>query len=110
MKIYTETRGDLLTADQQKQAKARYVHRYTGQHRPQWSFKPRPDGSACPVQFKDDADWLKNTVFRVSPRGGLAGDCTSFPTWPNNPELRNKHNYAFQETNPGQVAMEVEPS
>lgn len=90
----TETRGDLLTPDQQKLAKALYVHRYTGQHRPQWSFKLRPDGTAYPVQFKDDADWLKNTVFLVTRHGGLADNCMSFPTWPNNPELRNQNQYA----------------
>lgn len=86
--IFTERHGKELTPAQQDEAKRLYVHRYTGQHRPQWSFKLRPDGTVYPVQFKDDADWLANTVFHVSPRGKFAGSCSSWPTWPNNPELR----------------------
>jgi hypothetical protein len=63
--------GTALTPAQQAEALRVYVHRYTGQHRPQWSFKPRLDGSAYPVQFKDDADWLAHTTFRVTARGTM---------------------------------------
>jgi hypothetical protein len=90
MRQYTQIylHGDELKPEQQAEAKRAFLHRYTGQHRPKWSFTPRPDGTTYPVQFKDDADWLANTVFRVTLRGKLHHECQSYPTWPNNPELR----------------------
>lgn len=63
-----------------------YVHRYTGEHKPQWV-----KDDSTPVQFKDDEDWLRNTTFKVTNKGTLSrrhNFCESSPTWPNNPELR----------------------
>lgn len=72
---------------------AAYVHRFTGDHTPKWATRPRSDGTAYPLQFANDADWLANTEFAVKRDGTLDrrfADCYSRPTWPNNPELRNK--------------------
>lgn len=83
--------GAQLPARLQSQAKARYVHRFTADHKPAWAAKPMPNGNAYPVQFASDADWLANTDFPVTKRGKLAyrpSDCYSRPTWPHNPELR----------------------
>lgn len=83
--------GNELPARLKAEALRRYVHRFTGEHKPQWAREPRPDGSAYPVQFSDDADWLRNTRFPVTAKGDLAARpsyCQSSPTWPNNPELR----------------------
>jgi hypothetical protein len=79
-------RGTELSAVDQRRVLAAYVHRFTGEHRPQWANDPRPDGAAYPVQFKDDADWLANTFFKVRADGRLderARYCESTPTWPN---------------------------
>lgn len=84
-------RGSELPLHLQREVKARYVYRYTGEHKPDWARKPRPSGGPYPVQFRDDADWLAHTFFPVTKRGLLAerpGTCRSYPTWPDNPELR----------------------
>lgn len=83
--------GSQLSADQQAEALCRFVHRFTGDNRPGWAREKRPDGSAYPVQFADDKDWLANTRFHVTPAGKLSPKhdfCESSPTWPFNPELR----------------------
>lgn len=83
--------GSELSPDQQRAALARFVHRFTGEHVPEWSKRPWKDGKTYPLQFKDDADWLAHTRFVVTPSGRLcnrATSCYSCPTWPNNPELR----------------------
>jgi hypothetical protein len=87
MNLETSKRGTELHPDDQKHVLAAYVHRFTGQHRPQWA-----DSQHCNVQFRDDADWLANTSFAVRKNGRLdrrSKECYSRPTWPNNPELRN---------------------
>jgi hypothetical protein len=78
--------GTELHPDDQRHVLAAFVHRYTGDHKPQWAGDPRPNGKPCPVQFKDDQDWLANTRFGVRKDGRLdqrARYCTSNPTWPN---------------------------
>lgn len=81
--------GAELPRDQQEEAKRAYVHRFTKDHTPAWARKPMPNGSAYPVQFASDADWLAHTLFHVTNAGTLASsDCESSPTWPDNPELR----------------------
>lgn len=87
--------GSELSPDQQRAALARFVHRYTGQHKPVWAsnFWKEVNGEwlPYPLQFKDDADWLAHTRFVVTASGRLsnrATSCYSCPTWPNNPELR----------------------
>ena len=81
--------GSELSPSVRNECLARFVHRFTGQHRPAWYN--RPDCMACPVQFVDDEDWLAHTRFHVTKTGKLDGQfdsCESSPTWPNNPELR----------------------
>jgi len=68
-----------------------YNHRYTGDHRPRWAAENRRPGNPYPLQFKDDADWLANTLFATTKNGRLDkrnNACFSAPTWPENPELR----------------------
>ncbi len=75
----------------QQEALRRFVHRYTGTHKPAWARDEWKEGRPYPVQFKDDADWLAHTEFPVTTKGRLSArpsDCRSRPTWPFNPELR----------------------
>lgn len=75
--------GKELSQEDRKKALARYVHRFTGDHVPKWAHTPTPNGKFCPVQFKDDAEWLDHTLFPVNKSGKLiSGDCQAFPTWP----------------------------
>jgi len=70
-----------LAPDVQRQALARFVHRFTRTHRPQWA---RSNPNYMP-QFADDSDWLANTRFYVTKAGKLDGRhryCISTPTWP----------------------------
>lgn len=80
--------GSEMCAYLQNQAKQRFANRYTGEHTPSWV-----KGSATPVQFEDDADWLKHTRFWITKKGEIAhrpSYCESSPTWPFNPELRKE--------------------
>lgn len=83
-------RGAALTLTEQREAKRRYVHRYTGDHTPRWAFNPRPDGTRYMPQFANDADWLENTLFQTDARGkALDGvDCYSTPTWPHGQNVK----------------------
>ena len=83
--------GDKLSPEDQRHVLAAYVHRFTGQHHPNWAKGEWKDGKPYPLQFKDDAEWLANTQFAIKADGSLDGrvkECQSKPTWPNNPELR----------------------
>ena len=84
--------GKDLTPEEQKHVKSAYVHRYTGEHKPKWADKKKPNGEpSYRVQHKDDADWLANTQFMKTNRGKLNRrykHCLSNPAWPDNPELR----------------------
>lgn len=85
--------GKDLHPDDKKYVLSAYVYRFTGDHKPRWANKLMDSGKAYPVHFKDDADWLANSAFYVKKNGRLDhryGNCTSWPTWPNNPELRRK--------------------
>lgn len=80
--------GTELHKDDQRYVLGAYVHRYTGNHKPQWAVNTN-----YPLQFINDADWLAHTSFRVTTKGRLDSRCRfcqSSPTWPNNPELRKK--------------------
>ena len=77
--------GNDLTPEEQEEVKRAYVHRYTGQHKPEWAHKLMPNGKQYQVQHKDDADWLAHTRFNVTKKGRLhrgAHSCHSTPTWP----------------------------
>ncbi len=81
-------KGSQLSAIDQQIVLASYVHRFTRHHVPTWAKKPRPDGSAYPVQFDNDTEWLANTLFAVTQAGRLdqhAKSCMSSPTWPTIP-------------------------
>ncbi|WP_274627588.1 hypothetical protein [Arvimicrobium flavum] len=84
-------RGSGLHPADQAFVLAAYVHRFSGDHTPAWALRPRPDGTAYPLQFASDAEWLANSRFAVRRDGRLdrrVKQCFSSPTWPNNPELR----------------------
>ena len=82
--------GSHLTPADQREAKRRYVHRFTGDHTPSWAAACADGGYPCVLHFADDSDWLAHTLFPVTKfhRLKAIGDCESSPTWPNNPELR----------------------
>jgi hypothetical protein len=83
--------GADLTRAEQNEVLRGYVHRFTREHTPAWARKPMPNGSAYPVQFDSDSDWLRHTYFAVTKSGRLHSgvhECHSMPTWPDNPELR----------------------
>lgn len=77
--------GLALSPALQREALARYVHRFTRDHVPAWAKQPQPDGRSYPVHFDSDSEWLAKTYFPVTARGKLAarpGNCQSHPTWP----------------------------
>ena len=81
-------RGDLLPAKLQADARRAYLHRFTREHIPLWSKKPRDNGEPYPLQFASDAEWLARTLFPVTVRkGGTLGDHT---------RAGNAHCAAFQ--------------
>lgn len=87
----TQVAGNDLTATEQRKALAQFVHRFTGDHKPQWTNREWKDGKPYPLQFASDSDWLANTRFWVRKDGQISKRhkyCESSPTWPNNPELR----------------------
>lgn len=70
-----------------------FVHRYTGDHKPQWAQKEWKDGKPYPLHFASDEEWLTHTEFRTRNDGRLDGRakfCLSRPTFPNNPEARKE--------------------
>ena len=74
-----QIKGSKMCPKSQREALARFVHRYTGDHVPAWVT------ANDPLQFKDDKDWLEHTLFWVNADGSLGDnkDCESSPTWPN---------------------------
>lgn len=82
--------GSSLTTDDQKHVLRAYVHRYTGDHTPQWVRKAREEGTFYPIHFWGDLDWLRNTQFKVRKDGRLdmrAKMCYSTPTFPYGREI-----------------------
>ena len=66
----------------------RFLERYTGDHMPAWAKVPDNGGSAWPLQFASDAEWLANTEFAISMAGRLdrrIKRCWEHPTWPGDP-------------------------
>ena len=62
-----------------------------------------PNGKRYPIQFKDDREWLHNTVFQTTREGKLdrrCKYCRSQPTWPNNPELQARYGATERYENP----------
>lgn len=84
--MVTMVKGTSLNKEDQRFVLAAFVHRFTGEHIPEWSKKKRPDGRGYKVHFKDDLDWLNNTLFYVKKDGRIDNRfnrCESNPTWPN---------------------------
>jgi hypothetical protein len=78
--------GSDLSPEEREHVKRAYVHRFTGQHKPDWVSRPRPNGKPYPLHFKDDDDWLRNTKFDVTKGGRLSRrtkHSQSNPTFPN---------------------------
>ena len=74
--------GKRLRAADRHYVLGRHQERSTGDH---------PNRGAGPLQFRDDEEWLAYTLFAVTNDGSLDRrftTCFSWPTWPNNPELR----------------------
>lgn len=82
-----KVKGTELSKAEQQKALAKFVHRFTGDHYPQWANVGRRDGRLLyPLQFKNDNDWLEHTYFWVRNDGKLSEKhryCDSHPTWPN---------------------------
>ena len=88
-----KTLGSNLSASVQQECLRRFVHRYTRDHKPSWADQTWKHGKKYPVQFDSDADWLAHTLFNVNADNTLNERfdfCESYPTWPDNPELRQE--------------------
>ncbi len=46
-----------------RDACAKYVHRFTMEHVPQWARQVREDGTYYAPQFRSDAEWYNATSF-----------------------------------------------
>lgn len=46
---------------------ARYAHRYTMEHVPNWAQLPRPDGTYYAPQYASDREWYHKTRFPGEP-------------------------------------------
>jgi hypothetical protein len=65
-----------------EQAKARYIHRYTMEHVPEWAKRPSPDGKFYAPQYRTDREWFENTLFPLH-NPYHSRDCHSTgQTWP----------------------------
>lgn len=65
-----------------EQAKARYVHRFTMEHVPEWARRPSVNGLYYKPQFRDDREWYCNTLFFGEHEDATRNSCYSRPTWP----------------------------
>lgn len=71
-----------------EQAKAKYVHRFTMEHIPEWARKPVEPGKFYAPQYRSDAEWYAHTVFPGEPEyvamfGRARSHCyTKEATWP----------------------------
>jgi hypothetical protein len=77
-------RGHDLSPKDRQHVLSAYPYRLTGD-------SMHHTGRGYPMQFKNDLDWLRNTYFRVTKNFNLdhrVKSCESYPTWPDNPELR----------------------
>jgi hypothetical protein len=80
-----QTKGADLSIKDQAHVLVAYCHRFTGEYTPLWARKPMPNGTAYRPQFRDDKDWLANTLFTTRKDGSLdrrVKHCQSNPTWP----------------------------
>lgn len=71
--------GACLTSELRQQVLARFINRYTGEHRPSWVTR---GGHASPPLYATDLEWLHNTEFAIRADGQLDGrvkHCMSHP-------------------------------
>jgi hypothetical protein len=83
--------GQQLSPLTQRMALGTFTNRYTREHVPAWVHEAAAKGRRYPVQFDSDVEWLERTKFAVTLAGHLdrrEAHCQSFPTWPDNPEMR----------------------
>lgn len=45
------------------EARARYPHRYTLEHTPDWAREPAPNGQRYAPQYRSDQEWYDRTLF-----------------------------------------------
>lgn len=64
-------KGSLLREDQKKAVKDLFIHRYTGDHTPDW-VSPPFDGHP---HYESDDEWLANTTFQMTRHGELDRRC-----------------------------------
>jgi hypothetical protein len=90
-----------LSPEDRAEVLRRFVHRYTGNHTPEWVIRHRREHGnrthIYPLQFATDVEWLAHTRFKVTAEGRLHKGscyCESFPTWPSNAELRRNEGVA----------------
>jgi len=77
--------GSQLPPEIQKEAKRRFIHRFTAEHKPEWAYRTRSDGKPYKPHFASDQDWLNNTYFYIKKNGTLDNrfkHCMAHPTWP----------------------------
>ncbi len=72
----TLTKGENLTPTQKKQVISAFVHRYTGEHFPEWASRPMPNGEAYKPTHATDSEWINDHAFYINKNGFLA----SYPT------------------------------
>ncbi len=81
-----------------KDAKRRYVHRFTMEFVPTWAREVRTDGTYYAPQFASDAEWYDATTFPGE--GELRVNCkhceTSGQTWPLGKALAKPYRVAVQ--------------
>lgn len=76
-------RGTDLSARAKRDALGSFLHRFTADFCPEWA---RSGNYYKYPHFKDDADWLENSLFYIRDDGELDqrySHCMSTPTWPN---------------------------
>ena len=70
-KEYDMLPGATLPTALQQDALRSFVHRYTGNHVPEWTRKAAPNGNFYAPQYKDDKEWLAKTSFPVEAKRGV---------------------------------------
>ena len=81
-----------------KDAKRKYVHRFTLEHVPAWATPPRTNGTFYAPHFSSDSEWYDASVFPGE--AGLHGNSeyceTNNQTWPLGQDLAKPYHIAVQ--------------
>ena len=64
-KEYDMVPGATLSPKLQQDVLSSFAQRYTGNHVPQWTKKPAPNGNFYAPQYTNDQEWLEKTMFPV---------------------------------------------